>query len=197
MVTVASVDDLATFCIVQHLKQHETGHVPLSRLGEFLKNLFPSQLHSQLGKLRQLVESFPDELCSSRTTSYVSLRRGWPFPSLPDLVGEEGIDDESAATAVAGEDFQQTPVNLLRESASRYLKQRLKLKSGVGGLGAKAKASDRKLLVERINGSIRDHGILRIEVILAEIDEACHIRQVSEDAWFDQHCSIFASIPFS
>ena len=180
MVTVASVDDLALFCIVQYVKQHETGYLHLSRLGALLKERFPSQLYSELGNMRRLLESHPNELCYSHATQYVSLRRGWPFPNLTDLTDEdEGSVDEMSPTVVE-EHLQRTPVNLLREAASRYLEQRLKFKTLQ--LRAKVDVFDQELLVKRINQSVCDHGILRIEVLLAEIDEACHIRGVSEDA---------------
>ena len=178
MVTVASVDGLAIYCIVQYLKKNQPGHLHLGALGEFLKKRFPSQLYSELGKMRPLVESHPDELCYSTTTERVSLRRGWPFPSLPDLTDEGGVD--YVCPTVVDEDLERTPVNLLREAASRYLEQRLNFKALQ--LRAKVDVFDQELLVKRINQSVCDHGILRIEVLLAEIDEACHIRGVSEDA---------------
>lgn len=183
MVTVASVDDLAIFCIAQYVKQHETGYVHMSILGNFLKKRFPSQLYSELGNMRPLLESHPDELCYSTTTDSVSLRRGWPFPSLPDLTDEGSVDEMSPT--VVDEDLERTPVNLLRESASRYLEQRLKFKALQ--LRAKVDVFDQELLVKRINQSVCDHGILRIEVLLAEIDEACQIRGVSEDAGCQEH----------
>lgn len=185
MVTVASVEALAIFCIVQYMKQQGTGRILLSTLKVFLEKLFPSQLYIQLGKMKmsRLVESHPDELCYSHATQYVSLRRGWPFPNLPDLTDEGGVDD--VCPTVVDKDLERTPVNLLREAASRYLEQRLKFKALQ--LRAKVDVFDQELLVKRINQSVCDHGILRIEVLLAEIDEACHIRGVSEDARCEEH----------
>ena len=152
MVTVASVEALAIFCIVQYMKQQGTGRILLSTLKVFLEKLFPSQLYIQLGKMKmsRLVESHPDELCYSHATQYVSLRRGWPFPNLPDLTDEGGVDD--VCPTVVDKDLERTPVNLLREAASRYLEQRLKFKALQ--LRAKVDVFDQELLVKRINQSV-------------------------------------------
>lgn len=192
-VAVASADELAAYCLVCKLEQHETGRMQIGRAGEFLYELFKpaQQLDAQRSRVRALAEGHPD-LCVSETASYVTLRRGWPNRTLPtsddeieseDEVQCDDLDMEFEDTFVNQNLEKQAPVNitLLQEAASRYLVRRVGLKKCKGGLGKKPCESDARSLAEKFNQSVRDHGILRLEVILAEIDHACNVRKISED----------------
>ena len=163
-------------------------------LGVFLKELLrPAPKLQNYGKLMALVRSHPDKLCVSGAggSGFVSLRNG-SCPSLPTLdheaqsdgqfqSGEQDIDlEEEEEEAVNRSSEEQSPCTLLFELANRYLTRRL---GGYkGALGTESREQDANVLAKRFSRSVRNHGILRPEVVLAEIDHACSLRKISEDA---------------
>ena len=186
---ITNVDDFAAYCLLCQVQQSETGRVEGGRLGEFLKGLFKNapELRARCGKLTILVQGHPDLFLSGTT---VTLRRGWLDRSLPRFDDEATLDDpfesedqdrnlEEQPTS----DEAPVAVTMLREAASRYLTRRLKLKSYKKRLRTEACKSDEMNLVQRFRESVRSHGILRLEVVLAEIDHACGLRNISEDTW--------------
>ncbi|CAK9002676.1 unnamed protein product, partial [Durusdinium trenchii] len=196
-VSITSVEEFVVFCIVCHLQQLETGRMDSGMLGVFLKELLrPAPKLQNYGKLMALVRSHPDKLCVSGAggSGFVSLRNG-SCPSLPTLdheaqsdgqfqSGEQDIDleEEEEEEAVNRSSEEQSPCTLLFELANRYLTRRL---GGYkGALGTESREQDANVLAKRFSRSVRNHGILRPEVVLAEIDHACSLRKISEDQLF-------------
>ena len=193
MVEIASAEDLAVYCIVCHLQQDETGRMQIGSVGTFLNNLLSPAPHLRLGKLKRLVLKHPDKLCFSLTTSYVTLRGEWPDRSLPmsdndeDVQSsEENLDLEDSFANQTSEQQGPLTLTLLRDAASRYLKRRIDLKSYKGGLGKKSCESDKETLARRFSQCVREHGILKLEVVLGEIDHACKLRKISEESQHKQ-----------
>ncbi|CAK9103046.1 unnamed protein product [Durusdinium trenchii] len=192
-VSITNVEEFVVFCIVCHLQQLETGRMDCGMLGVFLKELVrPAPKLQKYGKLTALVRSHPDKLClwGADGARFVSLRNG-PCPSLPTLdheaqsddqfqSGEQDIDLEEEEETINRSSEEQSPRTLLFELANRYLTRRL---GGYkGALGTESCEQDANVLAQRFSRSVQDHGILMPDVVLTEIDHACSMRKISEDA---------------
>ena len=202
--SITSVTDLASFCLVCHLQQLETCRLDNRRAKEFLDDLLqPAHLNGHLGKLKNVVEARPNQLCYADNGYYIALRRGWPNCSLPTSNDDGNVqsDDEDSDLEETIVDLEvddqnlekqaPTMVTLLRDAANRYSKQRLDLKRHKGGLGKKPRKSDTRSLAQRFKQCVRDRGILTLDVILAEIDHVCNLRKISEDSQHQETCSLF------
>lgn len=195
MVTITSVDDLAAYCLVHHL-QHNVGRMNLLVVDSFLSSELTPQLNAQRRcRVKELVEAHSDQLCYSTAVQSLSLRTGWPYPSLPiedeiqpgevedDVESDDQYDDLDEAIVDQTLDKRvPSTVRLLRDATSLYLKRRLDLKSHKGALLRTPDESDREKLAKSFSESVRQHGILRLEVLLAEIDHACNARGISPDS---------------
>lgn len=188
MVTITSVDDLAAYCLVHHL-QHNGGQMDLGRAGQFFSEELTPRISVQIkSRVKAIIQAHDDNLCYSAPGNSISLRRGWPYPSLPvedvqptELEEEaEDLDEASVDQTLA----KRVPVTvrLLRDATSLYLKHRLDLKLHKGALSKKPNKSDPEKLAKSFSESVRQHGILRLEVLLAEIDHACNVRRISPDS---------------
>lgn len=190
IVTITSVDDLAVYCLVHYLECNG-GRIVLGAIGDFFVDELTPQMNAQReSKIKALVKSHDDKLCLSGGNS-VSLRRGWPYPSLPveDEMQSNELEDEVESEDLDEAILDQTlekrvpsTVRLLRNASSLYLKHRLDLKSHKGALLKKPDKSDQEKLAKSFRESVRQYGILRLEVLLAEIDHACNVREISPDS---------------
>ena len=201
VVEVTNPKDLAAYCIVEHLKKHDTGRMRLTDIGVLLTNLFRRAPQLDYGKVKALVRAYPDKLCFSTTADAVTLRIS-PHAYLPVSDDEVHYDDQlqsnapeiDSEDAFVSESLEHSPVTLLRDAVSRYLKRSLELKGCNGGLGKEPQESDATILAQRFSQCVRDHGILRLEVILAEVDQTCSVRNISEDAWYCENLFFLSSL---
>ena len=89
MVEISNAEELAVYCVVCKLMEHESGQMRLTEIGQNLSTLFRPAQQLKYGKLKALVEAHPDKLRYSQTTQDVSLctdSQNSSFPASDDQI---------------------------------------------------------------------------------------------------------------
>ncbi|CAJ1374477.1 unnamed protein product [Effrenium voratum] len=180
IVTVGNVDDLAAYCLEHWMKGAGAECIFLSvaspALHTILKPLSPELSDQRTQKISKLVRKYP-QFCVIGSTGVMSLREPWAVPEFP-VSESEAESNEAAEVDAENTEGSEPSVAILRDSATRYMDLRLK--------GLKIKRKDSKITNDRVTVAqsfetcISQHGILRAEVVLAEIDNFCKLRGISE-----------------